>query len=78
VVLARLAAEIEATRRITNATLVQYATYHTGEEEIRALFTTCGNDVRRLFRALGRVDPKRDQETDVGALIRPLLSKPCD
>jgi predicted aminopeptidase len=76
-VLARLMADVSAVRPITNATLVQYATYHTGEAEIAQLYVACGSDERRLFAALGRVTPKRDQETDVGALLRPLLAQPC-
>jgi predicted aminopeptidase len=77
-VLARLAIEVAAKRPITNATLVQYATYHTGEAELRELFLACGEDERRLLAALRRAEPERDQETDVGAIVRPLLARPCE
>jgi predicted aminopeptidase len=76
-ILARLMTEVDARRPINNATLVQYATYHTGEKEIAELYAACGSDVRRLLRALRHVEAKRDQETDVGALLRPLLVRPC-
>jgi len=76
-ILASARARTNARRPITNATLVQFATYHSGEAELAQLYEHCGKDVRRMLAALRAIHALRDQEVDVGALVRPLLSAAC-
>jgi len=42
-------------RDITNATLVQFKTYGTGEAEFTKLFTACGGDWKRFWKAVSAI-----------------------
>lgn len=75
-----LAASVGATRPITNATLIQYATYGSGKEELADLLASCGGSFPRMLRALERVRDVGQTEVehgDPGALLRPVLAAPC-
>jgi predicted aminopeptidase len=78
-VLSRTKEATNAKRPISNATLVQFATYHSGEAELARLFETCGKDVRRMLATLRRIQGRAhaDQEEDVGQLVRPMLGEAC-
>jgi predicted aminopeptidase len=67
-------------RPINNATLIQYRTYHSGLEELGQLFTACDADWRRFIAVLkGLVVAHfdRQQESDVGLIVRPLIARGC-
>jgi predicted aminopeptidase len=77
-VLAELRKELGATREITNATLVQFKTYNTGQEEFRRIFAACGSDWGRFWRAMGRIrgeDFAHSQQEDLPALLGPLAAR---
>ncbi|WP_394827804.1 aminopeptidase [Pendulispora albinea] len=74
--LARLRATTGFKRPINNATLIQYKTYNSGQEELGALLASCGGSFPRLIRALKTLEtapwPKK-QEKDIGRMILPLV-----
>lgn len=79
-IVGRLAAEVDAKRPITNASLIQYKTYGSGKEEMAALFEACGGEMRRLLRTIERLRPlaaAAKPHTDPGELLRPLLDAGC-
>lgn len=72
--------EIPISRPVNNATLLQYKTYGSGRQEMRALFESCGRSFPRLLRALEelKVTAKNaPPHSDPGTLLSPLLAKPC-
>ncbi len=72
---------IRYSRPITNATLVQYRTYHSGQAELAELFTHCGEKWTPFLNKLRELE-KRDfaerQMKDVGSVIAELAKEPCD
>lgn len=73
--------QIGASRPITNATLIQYATYGSGKKELAALFASCGESLPRMLRALDRVRllaAKRPAHTDPAELLKPVLAERCE
>jgi predicted aminopeptidase len=78
-ILRQLEKDLGAKRTLTNASLVQFKTYHSGEEELAGLLVACGGDVKRLVALLGAWQHERfgtDQE-DPATMLRPLLAKGC-
>lgn len=75
-----LRATLEMKRPVTNATLIQYKTYGSGKEELRALFEQCGRDMPRFIRAMERVRPiaaAAPPHTDPAVLVRELAKGGC-
>ncbi len=68
------------TRPINNATLIQYKTYNSGQEELGLLLDACGGDWRRFVVSLKRLEttpyPKL-QESEVGKIVMPLVEAKC-
>jgi len=67
-------------RPITNATLIQFRTYNSGQEDLAALLDACGGDYPRFMRTLHRLvsePPPTPQEHDIGKIIRPLVAAGC-
>jgi len=76
----RLRAELHIQRKITNASLIQYKTYGSGKEELRALYEMCGRDMHRFIGAMERVKPIAAAATphsDPAVLVRALLKDGC-
>jgi predicted aminopeptidase len=78
--LAQLRASLHFRRPITNATLIQYRTYNSGQAELGMLLDACGGDWPRFIRALKGLEATpfdRSQRDDVGAIILPLVEARC-
>jgi predicted aminopeptidase len=79
-ILTRLHDEIHFKRPINNATLIQFRTYHSGQEELAQLLTACDHDWRRFVASVKRLESaqfERQQESDVGKIVTPLLAAGC-
>ena len=79
-VLDSLRARLHYTRPINNATLIQYRTYNSGQDELGKLLDVCGGDWRRLIGSLERLEKTsfpKPQEDDVGKLVTPLIEAGC-
>lgn len=71
-ILAALREETRHRREITNATLVQYTTYATGEKEFSELFAKCGKQWPRFWDAMKRISEDsfpRAQDPNFGKVI---------
>lgn len=80
--LTQLRAELGFKRPIGNATLLQYNTYNSGQEELHQLLDTCGGDWPKFIRTLKTLESQsfedsEDQEVDIANIIKPLLAKGC-
>ena len=78
--LQKLQAALRFPRPVNNATLIQYRTYNSGQEELSALLTACGLDYARFFRALQTLHGAAStggQSFDVGAMVAPLTRAGC-
>ncbi len=78
-ILRALEKDIGTKRRLTNASLVQFKTYHSGVKELAALLVACGGDTRRLITTLDRFQHRSftvDQE-EPSTLLRPLVAEGC-
>ena len=78
--IAELERAVGATRPITNATLVQFRTYHTGTAELDALFSACGGSFPRTIAALRKGAPAafaRAQDEDVAAIYAKIARGGC-
>ena len=72
-VLDRLKAELKINKEINNATLVQFKTYGTGEEQFEALFRACGGKWDRFIATLKNVreeDFTAEQTQDFGGVLK--------
>jgi predicted aminopeptidase len=79
-ILGKLRVEVRFRRPINNATLIQYKTYNSGQEELGRLLSTCGGDWPRFIRTLKRLESTkfdRAQERDLDRVIRPLVEARC-
>lgn len=79
-ILTQLHDQLRFRRPITNATLIQFRTYHSGQEDLAKLLDTCGGDFPRFMRSLKRLEttpPATPQEHDIGKAIRPLIEASC-
>lgn len=75
----RLETELGTRRKLTNASLVQFKTYHSGEKELSDLLAACGGDMTRTIHALEawqHEDIGREQ-SDPAELVRPLAARSC-
>jgi predicted aminopeptidase len=76
--LAELRAELSFGRPITNATLVGFKTYNTGDADFASLLSACGGDWRRFWSAVTTVDSSsfdREQEEDLTPLLAQLATR---
>ena len=67
-----LRARLGFKREINNATLIQYKTYNSGQEELAALLRACGDDWPKMIVALKTLETAtfaRPQESDIGSMI---------
>jgi predicted aminopeptidase len=72
---------VGAQRPITNATLVQFRTYHTGVSALDALHETCGRSFPRTIAALRRGAASaftKPQDEDVARVFRRIAAAGCD
>ena len=79
-VLTRLRAQVHATRDLTNATLIQYRTYNSGQGKLATLLAACGGDWPRFHRELRTLESRRverAQESDVAKIVQPLIETHC-
>ncbi len=79
-VLARLRVALGYRRVISNATLIQYKIYNSGQEELGELLAVCGGDWPRFIRTVKQLEktrPEHDQVSEVGLLVRPLIAAGC-
>jgi predicted aminopeptidase len=78
--LTRLRSDTGFKRPINNATLIQYNTYNSGQEELASLLATCGGSFPRLISTLKTLESKklpRSQEKEIGGIILPLVAAKC-
>jgi len=74
--LTRLRTAIGFKRPINNATLIQYKTYNSGQEELASLLAACDGSFPRFLRVLKTLETKTwatDQEKEIGRMILPLI-----
>jgi predicted aminopeptidase len=67
-------------RPIGNATLIQFRTYNSGQEDLAGLLDACGGDFPRFMRTLKTLEanpPATPQEHDLGKILRPLVEAKC-
>ena len=80
-ILARLREALHYPRAINNATLLQYQTYHSGQEELASLLALCGGDFPRGSSSPWRDSSRRAfpkaQENDVEARCSRLIDARC-
>ena len=79
-ILTRLHDEIHFKRPINNATLIQYRTYHSGQDELAELLARCDHDWRRFIprvKSLETAHFEAAQESDVGKIVLPLVAAGC-
>jgi predicted aminopeptidase len=78
--LKNLRRELSFSRPITNATLIQYKTYNSGQEELSQLLLACEGSFPRLLRSLKKLETMtlpKPQEKEIGGLIVPLVAGRC-
>ncbi|MCL2725036.1 MAG: aminopeptidase [Polyangiaceae bacterium] len=66
---------------ISNATLIQYKTYGSGQEELAALFHACGESYPKMLSALDRVRAiakSAPPHADPAKLLEPILPRGCN
>ncbi len=76
----RLRVQLRMTRALGNATLIQYKTYNSGQEELAQLLDACGGDYPRFVKTLKTLESAtfaKAQEQDVGKLVAPLVAGKC-
>lgn len=80
-ILSGLREELKIKREISNATLMQYKTYNTGEKEFEGLYAACGGDWRRFFARLRALEQKgafgKEQQEDLRSVLGPLAAGGC-
>ena len=79
-ILEALGRELKARRKLNNATLAQYRTYGTGEEELSALFRACNAEWPRFLATLRTLGPRsfsRPQQEELGTVLQPLIERQC-
>jgi predicted aminopeptidase len=65
-------------RKITNATLIQFETYHSSHDDFQRLFEKTGNDIQELMRVMGTLkegDFTEPQEENLKALMEKLAQR---
>ena len=78
--LAVLQRETRFKRPINNATLIQFKTYNSGQEELGELLDVCRGDWPRFMATLKRLESTRFAESqvkEIGPLVRPLIEAGC-
>ncbi len=79
-ILEDLRAATHAKGDLNNATLVQYKTYGSGQEELLRLYASCGESWPRFLRTLEGWRPlfsKATPHEDPAKLLQPLLARGC-
>jgi predicted aminopeptidase len=79
-ILTRLHDEIHFKRPINNATLIQYRTYHSGQDELAQLLAACDHDWRRFIarvKSLEKARFQKAQEGDIAGIVAPLVAAGC-
>jgi predicted aminopeptidase len=79
-ILTRLHDEIHFRRPINNATLIQYRTYHSGQEELGRLLDACGHDFRRFIATVKQLEAAHfdhPQDSDVGKAVDSVAAAGC-
>jgi predicted aminopeptidase len=78
-IFAALEKSIGAKRKLSNASLVQFKTYHSGEAELEALLAACGGDVTRFIGRLARWQGGRSdvEQEEPAKLLEPLVREGC-
>jgi predicted aminopeptidase len=77
-VLRKLEADVHASRRLSNAALVQFKTYHSGEKELEALFAACEKDATRFIRVMTRFQSRHfADQADPAVILAPLIAEGC-
>lgn len=66
-------------RHLTNASLVQFKTYHSGEKELGELLAGCSGDTRRLVATLVAFQhhPFPVDQADPAVILAPLVKEGC-
>lgn len=76
----RLRADLRTTKKINNASLIQFKTYGSGKAELQQLFDMCGADFPRFLKTLDRLRPSTKSappHSDPAVLLQPLLAEGC-
>jgi predicted aminopeptidase len=78
-ILRKLEVDVHASRHLTNASLVQFKTYHSGEKELDALFAACDRDATRFIRVLTNFQRRgfAVDQADPAVILAPLVAEGC-
>ncbi len=80
-ILRKLEKDLGTKRTLTNASLVQFKTYHSGEKELADLLTACGGDMTRLVRRVTawqhEPSARANDQADPADLVRALVAQGC-
>jgi predicted aminopeptidase len=79
-IIGRLHTALRYKRPISNATLIQYKIYNSGHAELAELLHACDGDWPRFLRTLKQLEKAKlpkEQESEIGALVRPLVDQGC-
>jgi predicted aminopeptidase len=79
-IIGRLHTALGYKRPISNATLIQYKIYNSGHAELAELLHACDGDWPRFLRTLKQLEKAKlpkEQESEIGALVRPLVDQGC-
>jgi predicted aminopeptidase len=78
-IISRLESQVHASRHLTNAALVQFKTYHSGEKELEAIFAACEKDATRFIRVMTRFQTRRFSvdQAEPALLLAPLVAEGC-
>jgi predicted aminopeptidase len=66
-IFAELSEQLKWKRRMTNATLIGFKTYQSGNRGLESLLTACGGDLLKMLHTVGKWDPQsfpKSQVTD--------------
>ena len=77
VIIADTERRLGATRPLTNATIVQFKTYHEGTADLDALHAACGGSFPRMLSALRKATFGKAQDEDVAGVYRRVLAAGC-
>lgn len=80
-ILDQLEKDVGTKREINNATLIQYATYNTGEKEFLNLLSACGMDWKRFMSVIKNISShsfSKSQQEDLELILLPYIQSHCE
>lgn len=79
-ILAALKKDLRLAKEPNNASLIQYKTYHSGQEEMARLLETCGGEWPRFLKLLESLQSatfEQAQDPEVAKIVEKVIAKGC-